>query len=460
MMNEMALKHWCSCGVIAGLMLAAGAPAQVPKAQAAKLGGDQYTCLGALRAGTERVADFTGKWFKDWPGMDKASGYVPSPYADEEPLFTITADNKAKYADKLTAGLEALLRKYPDGFYMNVYPSHRDFRMPDYVCEATQYNAVHSEIIAGGLAITGHGSGIPFPFPDNGLQAIWNVINAVAPWTEEATYDIADRFGTGATTWGRVHFKQMSPDNNPDPDERTNYTSKVRVYFFQEYLLPPRLSGQVAVGFQPNNFKTGSTQAWVYQPGIRRVRKAPAVGFDYPVPPEGLRTSDSDYVFNGSPELYNWKLLGRKVMFVPYNNFKVNDPSLTYEQLLGPHYLNPKYVRYEAHRVWVIEATLKPDRRHIFERRVIYVDEDTWLALTADNYGHEGGIYRVPVVMYHYSQESGTYHRGVSVYHTLPSGAYEATYLVNERPESQWWKINRPMRKREFSPEAAIRAGQ
>lgn len=456
----MRLKHLRTGGLLVICLLGTAAQAAVSKEGEAKLGSDQYNCLGGKIAGTEEVAKWTGKWFKQWPGMNKESGYVPSPYADEKPDFTVTADNMSKYADKLTEGQKALLEKYPDEFRMNVYPSHRDFRMPDYVCKDTKSNATHAKLIEDGLAVTGHGGGVPFPVPKTGLQAIWNVINAISGWSEEATYDSAAVYSNGDITWGRIHFKQMAPVNNPDPDERKNYSSKVRSYFFQEYFKPARNSGEVAVGYQANNFKTGSTQAWQYQPGIRRVRKAPEVGFDYPIPPSGLRTTDSDYVFNGSPKLYNWKLLGKKVIYVPYNNFKVNDPALSYDELLGQHSLDPEYVRYEPHRVWAVEATLKEGKRHTFQRRVLYIDEDTWLALTADNYDQQGKLYRVPMVMYHYSQESGTYHRGVSVYHTLTSGAYVATYLVNERSEDQWWKLNRSMRKQEFSPEAAQRAGQ
>lgn len=448
--------------ILAGALLAFGltglAQAKVPADKAAQLGGAKYTCVGAVKAGTDSgVAEYTGKWFKQWPGLKKDHGYVPGPYADEKPLFTITAANMAKYADKLTAGEEALFKKYPDEFKMNIYPSHRDFRPAKWRCEAAEYNATHSVVTDNGLAITGISGAPPFPFPQSGIQAIWNVINPIRPWTEEVTYDIADVYNNGSTSWGRVHFKSMNPGNNPDRDPLPHYTDKISAYFFQQYILPARNKGQVAVGFQPNGFANSATQAWQYQPGIRRVRKAPEVGFDYPIPPAGMRTTDSDYVFNGSPERYNWKLIGKKPMYVPYNNFKVNDPSLSYDQLLGAHTINPKYVRYELHRVWIIEGTLKPGMRHINHRRVVYADEDTWLALTGDNYDAHGNLWRVPMVMYFYDQAAGSYHRGVSIYHQRTSGNYEATYLINERPN--FWKTNIPMRKRGFSPGAAMRAG-
>ena len=117
-------------------------------------------------------------------------------------------------------------------------------------------------------------------------------------------------------------------------------------------------------------------------------------------------------------------------------------------------------MRYELHRVWVIEANLKDGVRHIYKKRHIYADEDGWLALMSDSYDNQDALFKQNMVAYFYSQESGTYHRGVSLYHNLTSGAYEATYLVNAQDESNWWRINTPMEPREFSPQAAQRAGQ
>lgn len=105
---------------------------------AAALGGDKYTCWGSLRAGTESgVAKYTGKYYKDWPGLKHESGYVPGPYADEAPILKITADNYKQYKDRLTPGMEAMFEQYPEVFYMNIYPSHRDFSYNhEYLCKA------------------------------------------------------------------------------------------------------------------------------------------------------------------------------------------------------------------------------------------------------------------------------------------------------------------------------------
>ncbi len=456
----MKLQHTLGLGVL-GLCLSSGLVfAKAPADKIAELDGERLTCFGAERAGTESgVAAYEGKWYKKWPGVTSEHGYEPGPYADEKPLYTVTAANMAEYEDKLTEGQKGMFKKYPDAFKMNVYQSHRDFKFAPWVCDVVKKNAAEAEIIDDGLGVSGYGGGIPFPLATTGAEAIWNVINPHRAWTEKVTYDIADVYENGTIAWGKSEFMTMNDCNNPNPENRCKYTDPINAYFFVKTLLPARSAGEVSVGFQPNNFKNNSTQAWQYNPGIRRVRKAPEVGFDYPVPPAGLRTVDDDYIFNGSPERYTWKLVGKKEILVPYNNFKVNDPAVSYDDLIKPNTINPDYMRYELHRVWVIEAYLKEGVRHIYKKRRIYADEDTWLALIAESYDQQDALWRVNWTGYFYSQESGTYHRGISLYHNLTSGAYEATYLTNQAGEN-WWRINTPLQKNMFSPQAAARAGQ
>ncbi|TAM12192.1 MAG: DUF1329 domain-containing protein [Nevskiaceae bacterium] len=445
---------------VATLIPVTAVQAKATAEQIAQLNGPKYTCMGAERAGGDGVAAFTGKYVGTWPGLtgDK-QGYKPGPYASEQPTVTITAQNMAQHADKLTPGQQAMLKKYPQSFQMNVYPSHRDFGFPAWVCDVTKKNAATSEVVDDGKGATGVSGSIPFPFPQNGLEAVWNVINPYRAWTEQAIYDIADVYAGGKTSWGRVKFMTLNPGNNPDPAKRGSYTDKINAYFYQGYLLPARQSGFVAVGYQPNNFSKDATRSWQYLPGLRRVREAPKVGFDYPVPPAGLRVVSDDYGFNGSPERFTWKLVGKKTMYVPYDNFKINDPSIKYDDLVKPDTINPKYVRYEPHRVWVIEGDLKPGVRDVYSKRMLYVDEDSWLVLWADNYDGRGNLWRTTFVNYFYSPASQAFERGVSVFTDLTANSYEADYLVNERGEKGWWKINLPMQPAQFSPQAAASGG-
>jgi hypothetical protein len=440
------------------ILLVPAAQAKLSSEEAAKLDGPELTCFGAERKGSAAgIPEYTGKYVGKWPGMKKPHGYEPGPYADEKPLFTVTASNMAQYADKLTEGEKALLKKYPQSYRMPVYPSHRDFGFPAWACEATKKNAVTSELSDNGMGVTGIGGGPTFPIPKSGLEAIWASKTSFRAWTEKMTGDIANVYGDGSVSWGRNKFMTMNLMNNPN--KRPSLGQKINTHFYTGYLLPERDRGFVAVGFQVNNFKSGSTQAWQYLPGTRRVRQAPEVGFDYPIPPAGLHTTDEDYGFNGSPERYTWKLVGKKEMYVPYHNFRINDPSLKYSDIVRPNTINPDYVRYELHRVWVVEASLREGLRHIYKKRRIYIDEDSWQIITADHYDGRDQLWRVPMILYFYSQESAAHHRGVQLFHDLTASVYEANNLVNERGEEDWWRINTPMNVSMFTPEAASRQG-
>ena len=434
-----------------------------PAEEAARIGSDELNCFGAIRAGSETgVAEYTGKWFKEWPGMKNKTGYEPGPYADEKPTLKITAENYKTHEQHLTEGMKEMFIKYPKTFYMNIYPSHRDFAVDDdVVCQVSKHNAQNAKLSNEGLTVDAALGGTLFPFAKSGAEAVWNAMFAHRSWSEDVVYDTADVYENGTVGWGKVEFRTFAPLGPMYTPGKllTTADSDVAAYFFHKTILPSRAANEVAVGFQPLDFSKESTQAWQYQPGIRRVRKAPEVGFDYPVPPAGLRTSDDDSGFNGSPEYYNWKLIGRKETYVPYNNFKINDPALSYKELTTLNTLNPEHIRYELHRVWLIEGTVKDGYRHIYKKRVLYADEDGWRVLTADTWDNQDMIYRVTSILWFYSQEAGAWHRGVSLYHDLSSGAYEATYLVNEAG-NKWWRLNQPMNKRDFSPQAAARAGQ
>ncbi len=436
------------------------AMAKVSAEEAAKLDGPELTCSGAERAGTASgIPQYTGKYVGKWPGMTRKFGYEPGPYASDKPLFAIDAQNMAKYADKLTEGQKALLTKYPKHFRMDVYPSRRDFGAPSWVCDTAKKNALNAVFIDDNQGVDALGGAPAFPIPKNGLEAIWSSKTAYRAFSEKVTGDIANVYGNGSIAWGRNQFRTMNVMNRA-AKERPPTTEEITSYFYTGYLLPERDRGFVAVGYQVSNYKNGSTQAWQYIPGTRRVRQAPEVGYDYPVPPGGLHTTDEDYGFNGATDRYTWKLVGKKEMYVPYHNFKINDPSLKYKDIVKPGSINPDYVRYELHRVWVVQAELKPGVRHVYAKRTIYIDEDSWQILTADHYDGRGNLWRVPMILYFYSQESAAHHRGVQVFHDLTAGAYEANNLVNERKEEDWWRINTPMNPSQFSPEAASRSGR
>ncbi len=116
---------------------------------------------------------------------------------------------------------------------------------------------------------------------------------------------------------------------------------------------------------------------------------APQIGF------ENQYTMDQPLLFNGTIERFDWKLAGKKEIYVPYNNVNMFDPAAKLHDVLGENFVSPDFRRYELHRVWVIEATVKSGTRHISPKRTFYVDEDSWNILVAEDYDTQGKLWKL-----------------------------------------------------------------
>ena len=195
---------------------------------------------------------------------------------------------------------------------------------------------------------------------------------------------------------------------------------------------PTRDKGLITSIFEPYDYSQNAREVWRYLPGSRRVRRAPTVGFDTPDGPGGLKTVDEVRGFNGSMERFEWKLIGRQEMFIPYHNYKFDDPNVSYKDLLTKFHANPDYVRYELKRVWVAEGTLREGERHIYGKRRIYVDEDTGLTAITENYDGRGELWKVVLFNNIYEYNGEAYVRRVQMYHDLRAGAYIAERLIND----------------------------
>ena len=443
------------------MVMAGAALAKVPEAEADKL-GKELTCVGAEKAGTkDGVPEYTGKWLGMPPGVQYTPhvGQHPvDPYAGEKPLLTITADNQAQYASKLSDGQKALLAKYPKAFRMDVYPGHRDFRLPDSACEVARKNALNAEITDGGLGIKGAVRGaVPFPIPKNGDEALMNNMFPNRAFNEDKTTDFANVLSDGSISWGRQRNKNLDFGNLPaevgKPLEGKMADSLTTT------LLPERDKGSVSVSEEPVNFAKGKRLAWNYDPGTRRVRQLPEYGFDQPLGGSGGKmTIDSDRLFNGSPERYNWKLLGKREMYVPANAYKLHGKNVKYADLLKPGVPNPDYIRWELHRVWAVEGTLKEGYRHLYGKRVLFIDEDTGQAVMSDMYDARGSLWQYAFLNYYYGFDINAWQAGTAFYFDLNSGGYIAYNLFQERPVGP--VLNKgDMTPALFTPEAARSAG-
>ncbi len=445
------------------LSLGGGAArAKVSAAEAERLGKD-LTCVGAEAAANKdgSIPAFSGKWLGTPPGIDyrpNVGQFPVDPYKDDKPLFTITAQNQAQYAEKLTDGQKAMFAKYPQTFRIPVYQSRRDFRYPDFVCTMAKRNALAAEIADGGLNIKGAVKGaVPFPMPKDGIEVLWNHTLPYRATTEEIIRDTANISSNGTIAWGRQHNHSFGMNNNPADAGKPQ--EGVQAYNKQFLLLPEREKGSVSVTQEPIDFAHNKRLAWSYDPGTRRVRQLPEFGFDQPLGGTGGKmTIDQDRLFNGSPERYNWKLVGKREAYIPANPYRIHSPTVKYADLIKPGHANPDYMRYELRRVWVVEGTLKEGFRHVFGKRVLFIDEDTWHAVMSDYYDARGQLWQWGLINYYYAFEMQAWHAGTSFYHDLNSGGYVGYYLYQQREKGP---ILNELKYRpdQFTPEAARAAG-
>jgi hypothetical protein len=440
-------------GVASALLLALSSPAhaQISADQAARLGKD-LTPLGGEMAGNAdgSIPAYTGGMAQPPSGWSPEQGYV-DPFASEKPLFTITAANLAQYKDKLTPGMQALLAKYPS-FVMPVYPTHRTAMVPAAVADKVKQEASHVELNGFGVSNL-NGSTTPFPIPKNGLEAIWNHNVRYLGGGLQRTYASFPVRGGGDYYALRVEENRVFDANmDKQSDNRLlNYSAR--------FISPATLAGTVQLVQEPIDQVKEVRSAWIYNVGQRRVRRAPDLAYDNVNDgTEGLRVTDDFDGYNGAPDRFDWKLVGKREMYVPYNDYKLGSKQVKYKDILTVNTPNPDLLRYELHRVWVVEGTLRADAKHVYGKRVMYLDEDSWTVLASDAYDTRGTLWRVgvhPLIQFYDAQVP--WYRA-NIWHDLSNGSYYLSGLANE--EQQPWKFGIKGRFVDFQPDALRRMGK
>jgi hypothetical protein len=406
------------------------AQAALSAADASRLGND-LTPLGGEKAGNAdgSIPAWTG-------GLTTApAGYTPGmhhpdPFAGDAAKFIINGSNADQYADKLTAGHLALLKAYPT-YKMPVYPTHRSASNPQRIYDATKQYATTAALAEGGNGITGAVIGAPFPIPQNGLEVIWNHLTRFRGVAASRNISQAAPQRNGSYTL--VDFEDEFLFNYVRDGIQEKDLDNVLIYFKQAVTAPARLAGSILVVHETMDQVKEPRRAWLYNTGQRRVRRAPNVAYDNPgTAADGMRTSDQFDMFNGAPDRYEWKLVGKKEMFVPYNSYKLHSSSLKYKDILTPLHINQDLTRYELHRVWVVDATLKAGTSHVYSRRTFYIDEDSWQILAVDQYDGRGQLWRVSEAHCINYYDAQTFWSTLEVHTDLLAGRYLAIGLDNE----------------------------
>ncbi|KIP97787.1 MULTISPECIES: DUF1329 domain-containing protein [Pseudomonas] len=449
-------KRLLQTGALTLSLLACSVMAAVSSDEAAKL-GNTLTPIGAEKAGNAdgSIPAWTGGLPINAGAVD-GGGFLADPFPNEKPLFTITAQNVEQYKDKLTPGQYAMFKRYPETYRMPVFPTHRTANLPDNITAAAKLNATNTKLIQGGEGLENFQLANPFPIPKDGLEAIWNHITRYR----------------GASV--RRHVVQVTPQANGSfspvsleeefafrgmmKDVDTSKPSNILFYFKQRVTAPSRLAGNVLLVHETIDQVKEPRMAWLYNAGQRRVRRAPQVSYDGPgTAADGLRTSDNLDMYNGSPDRYDWQLLGKKEIYIPYNSYRIDSPKLKYSDIVKAGHLNPDLTRYELHRVWHVTATLKQGERHIYAKRDFYLDEDTWQASAIDHYDGRGTLWRVAEAhaQYYYDKQVPWY--AVEVIHDLLSGRYLALGLKNE--EKRAYEFDYPAKESDYTPAALRQSG-
>lgn len=373
------------------LMGANGAQAAVTAQEAAAL----KTTLNPLGGEMAGNPDGSIPAWSPTPAVSASSdkvGDIPAKlFADEKPLLQITAANMAEHAERLSEGTRALLKKFPS-FRIDVYPTHRTGVASQQVYDNTLRNATECKTTEAGLSLSGCYGGIPFPIPQNGTEAIWNHLLRV----ENPALDVASFKNVILTADGN---RVVATENDMTMQYPYYYAGGSAEKWSGEYFLmrfatiaPPFKAGESLV-FRDSINVSQSRQAWQYLVGQRRVRRAPTVAYDTPdFVASGANYFDEVMGLMGHIDRFDWKLVGKREMYVPYNTNEVVTASL--DEAYGEHHLNPDKVRWELHRVWEVEATVASGKRHAVPKRTYYLDEDSWVTLLMDGYDSEGKLWR------------------------------------------------------------------
>ncbi|MBS0364545.1 MAG: DUF1329 domain-containing protein [Proteobacteria bacterium] len=437
---RLATAAWMAAWMTASVALAAVSPQEAARLgqQLTPLGGEKAASAdGNIPAWTGGIKSPADAGFPNYRSGD----HHPDPYAADKPLFTITAANMAQYADKLTEGHKALFKAYPD-YRMIVYPTHRSAAVPERIAAATRRNATTAHLTAGGNGVTGAIEGIPFPIPQSGVEVFWNHVLRFRGVAASRTIGQAPMTASGNYTL--INFKDEFLFQYAMPGMTEAGLNNILLYFMQETTAPARYAGEILLVQETLDQAKENRRAWVYNPGQRRVRRAPNVAFDNPgTNADNLRTSDQFDMYNGSPERYDWKLVGKKEIYVPYNAYRLQSKQYKYSDILKKNHINQDLARYELHRVWVVDSTLKPGMSHLYSRRTLYVDEDSWQILAVDCYDVRGQLYRVQeghAINYY---ELPTLWTTLELVMDLSNGRYLALGLQNEEPGSYNFNIKR-----------------
>ncbi len=443
-------------GLLLGVAATAAAPCAFAQDAPPDVGvprlGEELTPFGAVQAGnrTRAIPRWTG-------GLTEAPrGYVPGrpppdPYVEDVRWFTVGAADVERYKVRLTAGQQALLAKYPESFELALFPCHRSAAAPQRIYDATLANADRAGLGENGLALRDASVGVPFPIPANGVQAMWNHKLRWRGGSVSRTSLTVVQSGDGSRSMTKLREEFASPYADGD-------MAAPPLLYRRTILEPKEQAGSSLILQGTLDPIAARTHAWAREGERGRVVRAPDFAYDTPDPVTGgICTADMLDMFSGALDRFDYTLVTRREMYMPYNAYRLSNPGLTMRDILWPGHPNPQFLRYEMHRVWVVDARLKSNFQHALPDRTYYLDEDSWQILASEHYDGKGDLLR-------YAEAHPVQHwqvpalvPAVEFAFDLTADRYTARGLDNGLPPPVF---GAPLTPQDFTPDALVRRGR
>lgn len=442
--------------IMAGLLVAGEVAAKVPPVEAARLGAD-LTPVGAERAGNDAgtIPPWTGGLTTPPAGWQPGDVEI-DPFPGDKPLFVITSDNLAEHRRYLTDGHVAMLEQYGGAYTMPVFQTRRTASYPERVYDQLRENALTAELLENGNGVRNTITTSPFPIPRDGLEVIWNHILRYRG--EEVSYRSAYATPTTGGSYNPVMTEYNYYFAYSRPGAKLADIDNKIFYLRTEILSPSALAGTITLVHETLDQVRSPRLAWRYEPGSRRLRRSPNLAYETDLPnTSSLRTVDQKDMYNGAPNQYDWELKGKRELYMPYNAYRLHSRDNSADDIIRPNHINQELTRYELHRVWVVEATLRTGISHVYTRRVFYVDEDSWQILASEEYDQDGKLWRV-------SEAHNINYYGEPVFWTTLEATYDlkaGRYYVDGLDDGQAaYNFNPGFRESEFTASSARRAAR
>jgi len=419
----------------------------------------KLTDIGAKAAGNKEntIPAYTGEKIITPLGW-KVGQHYTDPFMNDEVQFRISSENLSKHENKLALGQKLLLQRN-NGYNLPIYQTRRTATYPKYILDGTRDNAKSARLTSEGAGLINFKQGFPFPKLDKNsqtaaLQSIWNHIARYRGGNVERTVVQATVFDSGDFVPVKLYQRYTRTEHlkSKPKIEKGN----VLFYYLDKIISPARLSGTTLLVHETLDQTKEYRRAWLYNQAYKRVYRTPGAAYDTPIPGTyGLKTADSHDMYNGSPDKYQWQYQGKQELYIPYNAYQIASNNLTYDDLLKSSTINTDHTRWELHRVHKIEATLKTGQRHIYAKRIFYLDEDSWTIVLAELYDNRGELWRVSEghLINYYDMDLPYF--AMEVTYDLFSNRYNVFGLSNE--ESQSYTFNKVFKLNDYTPSALRR---